>query len=70
MKKNISIILAILLCFSLLISCDKNIPQKSTYETAAQTENTASETSKEEEPKGEEPKDEEPKNENRFNESA
>ena len=48
MKKIISIILAILLCFSLLISCDKNIPQKSTDETAAQTENTESETSKEE----------------------
>ena len=62
MKKIISI-LAILLCFSLLISCKKNIPQKSTDETAAQTENTASETSKEEEPKGEEPKDEEPKDE-------
>ena len=62
MKKIISI-LAILLCFSLLISCDKNIPQKSTDETAAQTENTESETSKEEEPKDEEPKDETPKDE-------
>ena len=49
MKKIISIILAILLCFSLLVSCTKNIPQKSTDETAAQTENTESETSKEEE---------------------
>ena len=62
MKKIVLVILSILLCFSLLISCDKNTPPKSTYETAAQTENTASETSKGE-PKDETPKDEEPKDE-------
>jgi hypothetical protein len=71
MKKIITVILAILLCLSMLLSCTKDTVSNFTDGSAKQSENqtekseseTLKESVKEEAPKDENPKDEEPKEE-------